>query len=716
MKKILSFITIASLSLGIVSAQKVAQKIDRKALVTRHNVVNKWMDTLSSLTVGNGRFAFTVDATGLQTFPEYYAKGVPLGTQSEWGWGNFPNSGDYKFNETLKTYHFNGHEASYSTQQNSAPQHVKDAINWYRENPHRLQLGNLGFVLLHKDGSEAKPSDIQNIRQEMDLWTGGINSAFTFDGVEVKVQTYGSQRYDAVAVRVQSNLLKQGRLKVRIRFPFPTNQFADMGVNYKNADKHKTSLNAFDDNKTNIEHDVNGLRYWADFNWSGKAKFEEVKLHEFILSTDKGSDVLELNCNFEHMAKKMWTPVSFASIQKSSVDGWKQYWTSGGAVDLSGSTDPRAAELERRIVLSQYIMGVQGTGQYPPQETGLIYNSWYGRPHLEMHWWHDVHFALWGRPQLMENSLGWYNKIKGKGLEIAQRQNYKGIRWPKMTDPWGNESPSSVGAFLIWQQPHFIYMSELAYRAHPNKETLNKYKDMVFATAEFMASFAYFDKETGRYRLGKGLIPSQEVHKAEDTFNPPYELVYWEWALNVAQEWKKRLGQPRDKDWDAVMQKLSPLPQKDGVYLEAESAPDSYTNPKDITDHPSTLAAYGMMPMSKMMDTTVMHKTFDVIWNGWNWPKTWGWDFPMTAMTAARLNMPEKAIESLLMPIKTNTYLPNGHNYQDGRLTIYLPGNGGLLTTIAMMCAGWDGSKGNAPGFPKDGKWNVKWEGLKKMP
>ena len=63
-----------------------------------------------------------------------------------------------------------------------------------------------------------------------------------------------------------------------------------------------------------------------------------------------------------------------------------------------------------------------------------------------------------------------------------------------------------------------------------------------------------------------------------------------------------------------------------------------------------------------------------------------------------------------------NTYLPNGHNYQDDRLRIYLPGNGGLLTTIALMCAGWDGCMIDTPGFPKDGNWNVKWEGLAKMP
>jgi hypothetical protein len=176
------------------------------------------------------------------------------------------------------------------------------------------------------------------------------------------------------------------------------------------------------------------------------------------------------------------------------------------------------------------------------------------------------------------------------------------------------------------------------------------------------------------------------------------------------------MGLPRNPQWDEVIAKLSPLPQLNGVYLEAESAPDSYTNPKNITDHPSVLAAYGMLPLTPKMDTTVMHHTMDYIWKVWNWPHTWGWDFPMTAMTAARLGQPEKAIDALFMPIQTNTYLPNGHNYQDDRLTLYLPGNGGLLTAVAMMCAGWDGSTVDTPGFPKNGKWKVRWEGLQKMP
>ena len=116
-----------------------------------------------------------------------------------------------------------------------------------------------------------------------------------------------------------------------------------------------------------------------------------------------------------------------------------------------------------------------------------------------------------------------------------------------------------------------------------------------------------------------------------------------------------------------------------------------------------------------MVNTVIMQNTFNWIWNNWSGKDIWGWDFRMTAMTATRLGQPEKAIDALLMPIITNTYLNNGHNYQDGRLTIYLPGNGGLLTAIAMMCAGYDGNTISNPGIPKNGKWKVKWERLNKI-
>jgi hypothetical protein len=67
-----------------------SDKIDRYALVSRHNPVIRKLDPLSPLSVGNGEFAFTCDITGLQTFPDAYKDGMPLCTMSQWGWHTKP--------------------------------------------------------------------------------------------------------------------------------------------------------------------------------------------------------------------------------------------------------------------------------------------------------------------------------------------------------------------------------------------------------------------------------------------------------------------------------------------------------------------------------------------------------------------------------------------------------------------------------------------------
>src|SRR3954468_6600322 len=108
-----------------------SQLIDRKALVQRHTVINTKADSLSSLCVGNGKFAFTVDITGLQTFPAAYEKGIPLGTQSDWGGHSFIHTAGYRFEESLKEYNINGRNISYAVQSASS-ERGKNAVNWFR--------------------------------------------------------------------------------------------------------------------------------------------------------------------------------------------------------------------------------------------------------------------------------------------------------------------------------------------------------------------------------------------------------------------------------------------------------------------------------------------------------------------------------------------------------------------------------------------------------
>ena len=89
-----------------------------------------------------------------------------------------------------------------------------------------------------------------------------------------------------------------------------------------------------------------------------------------------------------------------------------------------------------------------------------------------MIWWHQAQFALWGREELLSKTLKWYHEAAPIAREIAQIQQFDGLRWMKMTVPYGTEEHSKVGLFLISQQPHLIYLAELVYRNTPSDSFL----------------------------------------------------------------------------------------------------------------------------------------------------------------------------------------------------------------------------------------------------
>src|SRR5205814_55720 len=280
----------------------------------------------------------------------------------------------------------------------------------------------------------------------------------------------------------------------------------------------------------------------------------------------------------------------------------------------------------------------------------------------------------------------------------AKSQGYRGARWPKMVGPEGRDSPSPIGPLLIWQQPHPIFYAELCYRSHPNRATLLRYRDIVFESAEFTASYAYFEATRQRYILGPPVIPAQENHPARETWNPTFELAYWSFGLQTAQHWREGLGMKRSAVWDRIIANLAVLPARDGVYLAHENCPQTFTDRN--YDHPSMLGALGMLPGAGV-DRQIMRRTLKKVMSDWQWDKTWGWDYPLTAMTAAHLGETRIAIDALMMKTEKNRYLPNGHNWQRPNLPCYLPGNGGLLYAIGMMAGGWRGAPvKTAPGFP----------------
>lgn len=688
--------------------------INRFDLVNRHNIIHQQIDPLNSLTVGNGRFAFTADITGMQTFPEVYEKGIPLGTFSDWGWHSFPNPDKFELSDVVKNYEVGNQQVPYYYQfDENTGKRPGAATKWLRENPHRLHLGIIGLKLLKSDASLVSIDDIHNPEQQLNLLTGEMTSYFEIEGIPVHVITFCDQQNDRVLFDIESDLIQTGQLAVQLRFPYPMHEKFNSGHDFTRDDEHNSLLLVENEKSSVIRHDLNDTHYFTTVNWAQEAEIVQEGKHHFVLKPGVESGKIQFSVLFTDAMNETGLP-GFAETSATGREHWKIFWETGGAVDFSGSSDARAHELERRVVLSQYLTKIQCTGIYPPQETGLTYNSWHGKFHLEMHWWHGVHFLLWQRPQLIEKQLDYYYSIFDKAHQTANLQGYKGVRWPKMIDPSGSESPSSVGVFLIWQQPHLIYFADLLYCSNNNDPAIiDRFEKLVFATADFMASYARFDSLRNEYVLGPALIPAQERFKPETTINPAFELAYWYLGLETAQLWRERKGLPREKKWQQVLDQLSPLPQADGLYLFTESAPDSYQNLHYLTDHPMVLGLLGMLPKTPMIDKAVMANTLKAIVEKWQWETCWGWDFPMAAMNACALDQPELAMDLLMMKTIKNRYLMNGHNYQNDHLSLYLPGNGGLLSAVALLCTYRNENGQN--GFPRDGTWQVKYENLNPM-
>jgi hypothetical protein len=688
----------------------VATRIDRRASIERHNPRITKLDPAAPLSVGNGHFAFTFDVTGLQTYPaDYRERGIPLETLVRWAWHANPNPDGYKLSDTYRFFNEHGRKVGYPTDQ------VSPAGQWLRRNPHILPLARIGFDIRDSNGAPVVSNGLSRIEQTLDLWRGVVTSAFVVDGRPVTVMTACHPRLDLIAVRVESPLLRMGRLRIKIDFPFTHDLSRKLtpDLDWNQPDRHQTDLARPNARRADFTRTLDATRYFASLAWEGQAMIEESKRHHFLLTPSRDGERWGVVVAFGDEPLPGELPEVDANIE-ASVGWWRDFWSSGGAIDFSGSSDSRAFELERRVVLSRYLTAIQLNGDVPPQESGLTCSTWYGKHHTEMVFWHLAHFALWGRDEPVDKALRWFESRLPAARALARERGLRGARWSKMVGPEMRESPGG-NPLIIWNQPHPIYLAELLYRSRPRREILERYRDVVLETAETMASYAFWDGR--RYVLGPPVWIAQEIYNPATSRNPSFELSYWAFGLDLAQKWRERLGLSRSQEWDRILAHLSPLPVKNGLYVALESHPYTFDNRESRHDHPTILAPIGLLPGS-LADATTMRRTLDAVLTTWDWEtKIWGWDYPMIAMTAARLGRPETAVDVLLRDVPNNHYTASGHCPQGGDIAAYLPANGSLLTAVALMAAGWDGAPNvDAPGFPKNGDWVVHWEDLQPLP
>jgi hypothetical protein len=756
---------------AVTSAVAEKTPIDRHALVSRHNI--DWPSLEGQIPLGNGNFAFNADGTGLQTvggnsmshwcwhsFP--LPDGVSKNDVNPWATtdsGRLKNGGTTPLPQPLRDWQ----------RDNPHPLNL-GRIGFVDKDGSRLGASDVRMISRRLDlwtglltstfkylgetvtvetcvdpkidavSARVKSPLLRDARLQVLLdfpapdlnspkWVGNFDQP---DGHTTKIEQNAGTKLDLTRIiddtRYHVALSGKGFTIEQPNFPQPKILSARYGADPNWVDVTRQVAEA-----ASAGRPVTANNSLADDPAKGSLKLLEIKYrlgtkdlsatvpenssfqtpaanspHRFMLKPD--AEEMEFTCAFSEKSPKA---PSFEEVRTANATAWPTFWNSGGAIDLSQSRDPRWKELERRIVLSQYQLAAQSAGDQPPAEVGLTgTDPWRAKWHFEMLWWHLAHYSLWNRREMSEKALGIYSRILPVARAIAENFGYKGLMWPKSTGPDGFNDGFPPEMALLWKQPHPIFFAELDYRANPTPKTLEKWEDIVQGTAEFMADYPVKNSTTGYLDLDP-CWPASEGQKEPLRRNTIFELGYWRVALEMAQQWRLRLGLSRDKHWDDVLKNLAPLPEKDGLYIFTEERTDTFTT--RTFDHVDNIGIAGMLPPFPGLDPEKAKHTVEEVGRKWNWDATWGWDFPWMAMAAARVGDPKLAIDALLNPSIKNHYDERGLN--TGGPGPYLPGNGGLLYAVAMMAAGWDGAPDHhAPGFPDDGSWTARWENLKPAP
>jgi hypothetical protein len=323
--------------------------------------------------VGNGHFAFGADVTGLQTF-------LPYAIMSDWAWKNdtlpagktWEDVANYEgvewdFHGRLVQYEFGGEP---------------EVQQWLISNPNRVNLGRIGLFFLdsQKNVMNISESDLTNVTQTLDLWTGAMTSQFSLSGEDVTVTTFSAQNSSTVGINVQSALLQAGRLGIFLNFPWNdgSQKFSAPFVgSWNETSNHTTTLRVGGSLGQNVRaeivHTLVASTFIASVGGDGfSISRDSPAAHRYSILPSNRSRSFSLSVAYSP-AEALVTLLQYQAIAAESAKTWEAFWSNSGFIDVfTASSDPRADELQRRIILSRYLMRVNEAGHTSPQEARCV--------------------------------------------------------------------------------------------------------------------------------------------------------------------------------------------------------------------------------------------------------------------------------------------------------------------------------------------------------
>lgn len=588
----------------------------KKSDIIKYNLKFNHIDSKNPVTIGNGDFAITLDQTGTQSLYEIY-KDIPLSTMSNKNWF-------YKDKKDIKPSYVDG-KAYMLFNLDNDPNYQTN-----RQYPFKYSFMQ---ILLYDNDKLIDINNIKDVKQELDLYKGIVTSSFNYKEKINKTISFIYQDHDEFNFKLQSD-----NLNLALKFNYPSYT--------KNGYRLDILPNVLvkEDRITLLYDDKNSL--------------------SFKLKSSSNYQIVENTLIFDD------NNVSFSLALDEIKEGklLDEFWKCDNGIIIDNE------ELVKKMVLSKYLLHVNSTGIYPPQESGLTYNCWNSKFHLEMHLIHSLWNIYNNHVGDLVKSFDYYLSIMPSSLKRASLNGYKGLRFPKMTGPDGEDSPSNIGPLLIWQAPHILFMLQEIYYLYNKENIIKKYEPLISGTIDFMISFLTL--KDSKYQMLDPLLEACESIPLDRCQNPSFELEYWRYTLERQPKIDTVLYGHQRYDYLDITSKIITPKEDDGIYLKTYGVIDKYDLYKD---HPTEGFLMSFFK-SKIVDKEKMVKTIDYILKNMDLSSYWGWDFPFLGLSLLNCGEIEKSIEVTQLNTINNQYLYNGYNTSPrDDLKAYLPGNGAFL-------------------------------------
>lgn len=588
----------------------------KKSDIIKYNLKFNHIDSKNPVTIGNGDFAITLDQTGTQSLYEIY-KDIPLSTMSNKNWF-------YKDKKDIKPSYVDGKAYMLFNLDNDPNYQIN------RQYPFKYSFMQ---ILLYDNDKLIDINNIKDVKQELDLYKGIVTSSFNYKEKINKTISFIYQDHDEFNFKLQSD-----NLNLALKFNYPSYT--------KNGYRLDILPNVLvkEDRITLLYDDKNSL--------------------SFKLKSSSNYQIVENTLIFDD------NNVSFSLALDEIKEGklLDEFWKCDNGIIIDNE------ELVKKMVLSKYLLHVNSTGIYPPQESGLTYNCWNSKFHLEMHLIHSLWNIYNNHVGDLVKSFDYYLSIMPSSLKRASLNGYKGLRFPKMTGPDGEDSPSNIGPLLIWQAPHILFMLQEIYYLYNKENIIKKYEPLISGTIDFMISFLTL--KDSKYQILDPLLEACESIPLDRCQNPSFELEYWRYTLERQPKIDTVLYGHQRYDYLDITSKIITPKEDDGIYLKTYGVIDKYDLYKD---HPTEGFLMSFFK-SKIVDKEKMVKTIDYILKNMDLSSYWGWDFPFLGLSLLNCGEIEKSIEVTQLNTINNQYLYNGYNTSPrDDLKAYLPGNGAFL-------------------------------------